>query len=136
MAGRRIGSARTAAFTAWAVFGCVLMSMFAAPDRLAAKDTTLLVTVFDEDGEPVSRASVIIRRMKGKKLKGDALQLKTSQRGTAPLPPIKRGVYALQVISDGFQTYGGKIELTEPEQTVTITLKPPQKQHSVHAPKK
>jgi hypothetical protein len=36
------------------------------------------------------------------------------------------------VIADDYQTFGDEYELTEPEQTITITLKPPQKQYSVH----
>jgi len=103
----------------------------------AAKRTTALrVIVQDDQGAPISRASVVVTRMKGKKLKGRALQLKTSNNGSAPLPPIDQGTYMLQVINTGFQTYGGKLELTEPEQTYTVTLKPPQKQYSVHTAKK
>lgn len=96
------------------------------------------VIVQDGDGEPVSRASVILSRLKKSKktkIKGDALQLKTSQQGTAPLPPLEQGRYMLQVISQGYQTHGDEIVLDEAEQTVTVTLKPPQDQFSVHEDK-
>lgn len=111
---------------------CVL-----APGSVSAKTrwTNLRVIVEDEDGDPIARASVVIARLKGKKLKKIAkgLQLKTSQRGTAPLPPLKQGPYLLQVINQGYQTFGGRIDLSEEEQTVTVTLKKPRKQFSVHA---
>jgi hypothetical protein len=44
---------------------------------------------------------------------------------------MKRGAILIQVIAEDFQTFGDQYELTEPEQTITITLKPPQKQYSV-----
>lgn len=105
-----------------------------APLSAAKSMTRLNVLVQDEEGKPVSRASVAVRTLKGKNLKkiGETLQLKTSQQGTAPLPPIRQGFVLIQVIADGYQTYGDRVELREEEQTVTITLKPPQQQMSVH----
>lgn len=101
-----------------------------------AKDewTTLNVVVQNEDGEGVARASLIVRTLKGKKKNkvDKSLQLRTSQQGTAPIPPLKRGFVLIQVIAEGYQTFGDRYELTDPEQTVTITLKPPQDQFSVH----
>jgi hypothetical protein len=101
-----------------------------------AKDewTTLNIVVNNEDGDPVGRASLIVRTLKGKKKNkvDKSLQLRTSQQGTAPIPPLKRGFVLIQVIAEDYQTFGDRFELTEPEQTINITLKPPQKQYSVH----
>jgi len=109
-----------------------------APSALAKEWTTLRVLVEDTKGQPIERASVILRRLKDNKKKvkvtGESLQLKTSQAGTAPLPPLVQGRYMLQVISSGFQTYGGEVLLNQDEQTVTITLQPPSDQFSVHTP--
>jgi hypothetical protein len=113
----------------------ILVCALAAPVAYAAKEmTTLRIVVHDQDGEPVPRASVVVRRLKGKNLKkiGESLQLRTSQEGTAPLPPIEQGFVLIQVITEGYQTYAGRVELNETEQTETVTLSPPQKQHSVH----
>lgn len=115
--------------------GIVLACAVASPVAFGAKEmTTLRIVVQDEEGEPVPRASVVVRRLKGKNLKkvGESFQLRTSLEGTAPLPPLEQGFVLIQVIADGYQTYGGRVELSEPEQTETLTLKPPQKQHSVH----
>ena len=115
--------------------GMFLLCAMLAPLSFAAKEMTALrIVVHDPDGEPVPRASVVVRRLKGKDLKkvGESLQLRTSQEGTAPLPPIEQGFVLIQVIADGYQTYAGRLELKEPEQTETVTLSPPQKQHSVH----
>lgn len=108
--------------------------IYTAPLSAAKSMTRLNVLVQDQEGKPVPRASVAVRILKGKNLKkiGETLQLKTSQQGTAPLPPIRQGFVLIQVIAEGFQTYGDRVELQEEEQTVTITLKPPQQQMSVH----
>ena len=114
----------------------VLLLTFIFPSLAVAKKrwTSLNVVVQNEEGEPVSRASVIVRTLKGRKANkvDETFQLRTSQQGTAPLPPVKRGFILIQVIADGYQTFGDKVKLQEPEQTVTITLKPPQDQLSVH----
>lgn len=121
----------------------LLSFCLAAPTALHAKSkgtTTLRVLVHDPNGKPVNRASVKVSRLKGKigspqkkvKAKGGSLQLRTSQQGTAPFPPIDQGRYMIQVISAGYQTYGDQIELTETEQSLTVTLSQPQEQFSVH----
>jgi hypothetical protein len=101
----------------------------------AASMTNLRVIVEDEAGEPVSRASIVIGRLKkesSRKMKGRPLQLKTSMQGSAPLPPLEEGWYMLQVISQGHQTWGGKLELSGVDQEFTVRLKEPQDQFSVH----
>lgn len=116
------------------LLGLVLLALVLSP-RAQAKDemTTLRVVIQNEEGEPIPRASLIVRELKGKKQNklGKSMQLRASQQGVAPLPPMKRGFVLLQVIADDYQTFGDKYELTELEQTITITLKPPQKQYSV-----
>ncbi len=117
----------------------VIALLVYSPGDLRAKkeQTSLRVLVQDEEGNPVPRASVLVRVLKGKKLKkiGQTLELRTSQQGTAPLPPMKQGHVLIQVIARGFQTHGDRVELNELDQTVTITLKPPARQHSVHTAK-
>lgn len=111
-----------------------------APPALEAKKefTTLRVLVQDGEGEPVARASVIVRTLKGKKKRKirASYELKTSLQGTAPLPPLRRGLVLIQVIAPGYQTYAERVELTDLEQTTTVTLSPPKQQHSVHAASK
>lgn len=114
--------------------GFVFAALVLAPPAGAAKKATtrLQVVVLDDDGDPVPRASVIVRTVKGKKNKvTDTLQLKTSEQGTAPLPPIRQGSILLQVHARGFQTYGETLELTKAEQIVNVTLLPPQDQVTI-----
>ena len=122
------------------LFVSVLMALLVcSPGDLRAKkeQTSLRVIVQDVEGNPVPRASVVVRELKGKQLKkiGRTLELRTSQQGTAPLPPIKQGRVLIQVIAKGFQTHGAAVDLIDLDQTVTITLKPPTEQHSVHTAK-
>lgn len=103
--------------------------------RAARQWTTLRILVRDQKGRPVPRASVIVRPLKGKKLKprkGLALELKTSNEGSTPVPPLQRGHVLIQVISAGYRTHGEQIALTELEQTETIVLEPPSNQVTVH----
>ena len=113
----------------------VLLSLVAAlPAAAQKKMTRLSLVVQNENGDPVPRAGIVFRTLKGKKLRkiGETFQLRTSIEGTAPLPPVQQGFALVQIIAEGYQTFGDRIELNEPEQTVTITLKPPQDQVSVH----
>jgi hypothetical protein len=114
--------------------GFVLACLALLPGVDAARPTTRLqIVVTDESGDPVPRASVIVRTVKGKKKNKvtDTLQLKTSEQGTAPVPPLRQGYILLQVHADGYQTFGETIQLTDAEQIVGVTLKPPQQQVSI-----
>ncbi len=113
----------------------VLLSLFSVmPVTAEKKMSRVNILVQNEQAQPVPRASLIVRMVKGKNLKKveETFQLKTSQQGTAPLPPIRQGFVLVQVIADGYQTYGETVEINEPEQNVAIILKPPQDQLSVH----
>ena len=95
------------------------------------KLTKITVHVTNQDNEPVDRAAVIVKPVKGNRVKG-SYELRTSQQGTAPLPPIRQGTFLVQVIAKGYQTHGEKYTITEPEKTIEIKLNPPQEQFSVH----
>ena len=124
------------ALTRRAVAAAAGLALFGVrPLRAARQWTTLRILVQDQQGRPVPRASVIIRPLRGKKLKprkGQALELKTSNEGSTPVPPLQRGQVLVQVICQGYRTHGRRIALTEVEQTETIVLEPPSSQVSVH----
>lgn len=98
------------------------------------KYTKITIEVRDPDGEPVDRAAVIVKPLKGKKVER-SYELRTSQQGTAPLPPLRQGSFLIQVIAKGYQTHGEKYTITEPEKTIQIKLNDPQSQYSVHKKK-
>ncbi len=103
--------------------------------RAAKSMTELRIIVQDGKGRPVPRASVILRPLQGKKLKTRkklALELKTSEEGSTPVPPLPQGHVLIQVIATGFRTHGEQYALKDPEQTKTIVLEKPSDQVSVH----
>jgi hypothetical protein len=99
----------------------------------AKKESKITIEVRNQNNQPVDRAAVIVKPMKGKHVKG-SFELRTTQQGTAPLPPLRQGTFLIQVIADGYQTYGGQFSVAEPEKTIQIKLSPPQGQYSVHGP--
>lgn len=116
------------------ILSALVLALLLSPSGWAKKPETLLqLVVKSAEGEPVPSASVIVRILKGKRHRklGETYQLRTSQQGTALLPPLRQGYVLVQVHAEGFQTFGDKVVLNEPEQTLTITLKPPQSQFSV-----
>ena len=116
----------------------LLLILYPVDGQAKKERTNLRVIVQDAEGAPVARASVVVRTLKGKRLRkiGRSFELRTSQAGTAPLPPLKQGHVLIQVIAEGYQTYGKRLELNEIDQTYTVTLELPQQQHSVHTGKK
>ena len=114
----------------FALLGLLLLC-FAPLAQAKKNQTKLTIQVFNQNNEPVDRAAVIVKPMKGKRVVR-SYELRTSQQGTAPLPPIRGGTFLVQVIAKGYQTHGEKYTITEPEKTIEIRLKPPQEQFSVH----
>jgi len=104
-------------------------------------ETTLVVSVHNELGKPVSDAAVILdfrgshQVMKLGKRKPMHWEEHTNQDGVAHFPPIPQGAIQVQVIAERYQTYGNDdIELDSDQKTLEIKLKRPQKQYSAHEP--
>ena len=104
----------------------------------AAEMTTLTVEVKTPSGNPVDRASVIVKFVKGRaKMKLGKKILKTwetrtNQEGLAKIPPIPQGSIQVQVIAKGYQTFGQIFEVDDEQKTIAVKLNPPQDQYSSH----
>jgi hypothetical protein len=104
----------------------------------AAEMTTLTVEVKTPSGNPVDRASVIVKFVKGRaKMKLGKKILKTwetrtNQEGVVKVPPIPQGTIQVQVIAKGYQTFGQLFEVDEEQKTIEVKLNPPQDQYSSH----
>lgn len=100
--------------------------------------TRIRIEVKSPGGNPVDRASVIVKFVEGRsKIKlGKKImtswELKTNQEGLARIPPIPQGKILVQVIAKGYQTFGQTIDINEEERTVEVKLNAPQPQHSEH----
>lgn len=115
----------------------VLLAVFAA-NLLAADEVTLsrlrLQVMTSESKRPVPNAHVVVRFVQKKFLKDKrtSWETKTNQKGFVVLDKIPYGTIQIQVIARGYQTYGNKHELSEPNEEITILLNPPQRQHSAY----
>jgi hypothetical protein len=107
-----------------------------APDPNAkvdsgSKDVRLTIVVTGgEDKKPIDSASVYVRYVEEHKHGKDKkieMNLKTNQSGICHVPVIPPGKFVVQVIADGWKTYGEYYDINQTEQTINITLVRPPK---------
>jgi hypothetical protein len=93
----------------------------------------ITVTVMKEtNGKPVENAAVVFHPMKGNKDEG-GLELKTNEDGKATIDVIPIGdTVRLQVIADGFQTFGDDYQITTDTKDIQVKLKRPARQYSIY----
>ncbi len=100
--------------------------------------TKLTIAVKTQSGRPVGQAAVIVRFVKGHSVLklGKAVrtqwELRSNQDGEALIPAIPQGQIRIQIIANGYQTYGETIDVSDTEKTVDIKLNPPQQQYTSH----
>ena len=96
-----------------------------------AQDVRLTIVVTGgEDKKPVDSASVYIRYVEEHKHGRDKkieMNLKTNQAGVCHVPVIPPGKFVVQVIADGWKTYGEYYDISQTEQTINISLVRPPK---------
>jgi hypothetical protein len=96
-----------------------------------AKDVRLTIIVTGgEDKKPIDSASVYVRYVEEHKHGKDKkieMNLKTNQAGVCHVPVIPPGKFVVQVIADGWKTYGEYYDISQTEQTISITLVRPPK---------
>ena len=90
------------------------------------------ITIEVSGGEaetPVENASIYIKYIEERKVKKDKLlelNVKTNKEGTAHVPDAPMGRVLVQVVADGWKTYGRWYDVTDVKQTIKIHLdKPP-----------
>jgi hypothetical protein len=84
-----------------------------------------IVVTGGEDKKPIDSASVYIRYVEEHKHGKDKkieMNLKTNQSGVCHVPVIPPGKFLVQVIADGWKTYGEYYDVSQSEQTINITL--------------
>ena len=91
------------------------------------------VVVRDDGGKPVRNAAVIMHEVnpKGKQERG-GMELKTDLDGKANFDGVPYGMLRVQVLAQGFQTYGEDFDIEKEKTEITIKLKRPQGQYSVY----
>jgi hypothetical protein len=97
----------------------------AEPDPQARM--TIEVTGGDKD-IPVENASVYFKYVEEHKIKKNKtleLNVKTNRDGVAHIPDAPLGRVLVQVIAEGWKSYGRWYDVTDPKQVIKIHLEPP-----------
>jgi hypothetical protein len=116
------------------LLGLVLLLIVAT--AWAQDDTALLNfnVIRDYSGKPIRNASVIMHPVKkdGKQSRG-GLQIKTDADGNANFDGVPYGKLRIQVLAQGFQTYGEDYDINQPKMDITIRMKRPADQYSIYS---
>ena len=101
----------------------------------AQEDTALLkfLVIRDYSGKPVRNAAVVMHPVKknGKQGRG-GFELKTDADGKASFEGAPYGPLRVQVLADGFQTFGQDYDISQATVEITIKMKRPAGQYSVY----
>jgi len=94
------------------------------------------VVVKDLNDKPIRNASVVLHPVgkKGKQERG-GLQLKCDANGKAEYDGVPYGKLRVQVLAQGFQTFGQDYDVDQPVEEITIRMKRPQEQYSIYGDK-
>jgi uncharacterized protein involved in tolerance to divalent cations len=99
-----------------------------APKQSQSNRIRIEVVGGDADA-PVENASVYLKYVEERKLRKDKkieLNVKTNREGVAHIPDAPMGKVLVQVIAEGWKTYGKWMEITDSRQTIKVKLdKPP-----------
>lgn len=119
-----------------------LLGLGAGPRRAAAQATPknavvsirVTVTVLDSSGAPVRRADVVLRQDtvdQGRLPRHPFdVELHTDRHGQVTVQGFAPGIVLVQVIANGFQTYGQAFIMSKANEYVHVQLQPPQRQVS------
>ena len=89
---------------------------------------TIEVTGGDSN-KPIENASVYLKTIEEHRIKDkkSELNVKTNQQGIARIPNPPAGRVLIQVVADGWKSYGHWYDITEANQTISIHLERPPK---------
>ena len=92
-----------------------------------------VAVIKDTNGKPIENAAVVFH-LSGEEGKGN-MEMKTNEEGKAIIDVIPIGdTMRLQIIADGFQTFGQDYKIDTDTKDITVRLKRPQQQYSTYAP--
>lgn len=95
-----------------------------ADKRSGMTKLRLEVTAGEKD-QPVENASVYVKYVQERVLAKDKkieMNLKTNREGIVKVPEIPRGKVLIQVIAEGWKTFGRWYDLEKDEQTIRVHL--------------
>lgn len=93
----------------------------------------ITVTVLKPDGTPLENAAVVFQPLATDKKSWGNMELKTKENGQANLNLIPVGQdLLLQVIADGYRTYGQVYKLPGSTKHITVKLSYPAPEYSIY----
>ena len=101
-----------------------------AKEQAAAPINRLTIEVTGgENNKPVENASVYLKTVEQRVIKDkkSELNVKTNHQGIAHIPEATMGRTLIQVVAEGWKTYGHWYDITDPKQTIKIHLDRPPK---------
>jgi len=130
-------ASRLAIFLAFGFLGAVAPSLRAQdspakPQALPSNAPTRLTieVTGGDDNVPVENASVYVKYIEERKLKKDKkieLSVKTNREGIAHVADANLGRALVQVVAEGWKSYGRWFDVSDPKQTIKIHLERPPK---------
>jgi hypothetical protein len=104
-----------------------------AKSKRVPLSTVNFVVVRDENGKPIRNAAVVLHPVgdDGKQKRG-GFELKTDADGKTSYDGVPYGKLRIQVLANGFQTYGDDFDVSEPNLDITVKMKRPAKQYSIY----
>ena|SRR5215813_5789428 len=91
------------------------------------------VVVREESGKPIRNAAVVMHPVdEDGKQQRNGLELKTDVDGKASFDGVPYGKLRIQVLAQGFQTYGEDYDVGQPSADITVKMKRPARQYSIY----
>ena len=81
-----------------------------------------------EKNVPIENASIYVKYVQEHAIKKDTkleMNVKTSREGIAHVPNAPMGRVLVQVVAEGWKTYGRWMDITDPKQTIKVHLEKP-----------
>lgn len=118
------------------VLGVLIAILFLLSVAAFAQDDTAMLNfqvLRDYNGKPIRNASVVMHPVQknGKQSKG-GLQIKTDAEGKASFDGAPYGKLRVQVLAQGFQTFGADYDIDKPTLEITVKMKRPVGQYSIY----
>lgn len=111
-----------------------MLVLLAVASMAQHKSSTLdFLVVKDANGKPVRNAEIVLHPVdKSGRQKDQSVELKTHEDGKASVNGIPYGKVRVQVIAQGFRTYGEDYDINQPNHAITIKLQKPADQYSIY----
>jgi hypothetical protein len=112
---------------------CMAASGFAQDDDEDLTSNVSFTVLKSDSGKPIRNAAVVVHPVNthGKQERG-GIELKTNEDGKASFEGVPYGKMRIQVLVQGFQTYGQDYEIKDPTLAITIKMDRPKQQYSIY----